>query len=116
MKRVLIIAGIIVAILIAALVTIPFLVPSAVYKAQIESAATNALGRDVTLQGDPRISVLPTLSAQIDGVEVANPDGFSDPLMIEAGSLKASVKLLPLLSRRVEIAQITLNVSSLFYS
>jgi len=109
MKRVLIIAGIIVAILIAALVTIPFLVPSAVYKAQIESAATNALGRDVTLKGDPRISVLPTLSAQIDGVEVANPDGFSDPLMIEAGSLKASVKLLPLLSRRVEIAQITLN-------
>jgi AsmA protein len=109
MKRVLIIVGIIFAILIAALVAVPFLVPSSVYKAQIESAATKALGRDVTLQGDPSISVLPTLSAQIDGVEVANPDGFSDPLMIEAGSLKASVKLLPLLSRRVEIAQITLN-------
>lgn len=109
MKRVLIIVGVILALLIAAVVVVPFLVPASVYKAQIESAATKALGRDVTLQGDPKISVLPTLSAQIDGVEVANPEGFSDPLMIEAGSLRASVKLLPLLSRRVEIAQITLN-------
>ena len=109
MRRAIIIVGLIVALLIAALVTVPFLIPSSVYKAQIESAATKALGRDVTLRGDPRIAILPTFSAQIDGVEVANPEGFSDPLMIEAGSLKASVKLLPLLSQRVEIAQITLN-------
>ena len=109
MKRFLIIAGTIIAILIAALVTVPFLIPSSVYKAQVESAASKALGRNVTLKGDPRVSILPVLSASIDGVEVANPEGFSDPLMIEAGSLRASVKLMPLLSQRVEIAQITLN-------
>lgn len=112
MKRILIIAGAIFAILIAVLVTVPFLIPSSVYKAQVESAATKALGREVTLQGDPRISILPVLSASIDGVEVANPEGFSDALMIEAGSLRASVKILPLLSQRVEIAQITLNDST----
>ena len=109
MKRVLIIIGLILAILIAALVTVPFLIPSEVYKAQIESAATKALGREVTLNGDARVSILPTFAARVDGVEVANPDGFSEPLMIEAGSLRASVKLLPLLSQRVEVAQITLN-------
>ncbi|MEM6557527.1 MAG: AsmA family protein [Pseudomonadota bacterium] len=109
MQRILIIIGIVIAILIGALVTVPYLVPSEVYKAQIESAATKALGRDVVLKGDARISVLPTFAARVDGIEVSNPDGFSDPLMIEAGSLRASVKLLPLLARRVEIAQITLN-------
>lgn len=109
MKRVLLIAGIIFALLAAVLVAAPFLIPSSVYKTQIETAATQSLGREVTLKGEPRISVLPTFSARIDGVEVANPEGFSAPLMIEAGSLRASVKLLPLLSRRVEIAQITLN-------
>lgn len=112
MQRILIIIGAIIAILVAALVTVPFLIPSEVYKAQIESAATKALGRDVTLKGDARVSVLPTFAASVDGVEVSNPEGFSDPLMIEAGSLRASVKLLPLLSRRVEIAQITLNDST----
>ncbi|MEM7329282.1 MAG: AsmA family protein [Pseudomonadota bacterium] len=109
MKRILTLFGAVLAILIVAAVTVPFLIPSEVYKAQIESAATKALGRDVTLIGDARLSVLPTLSARVDGVEVANPDGFSDPLMIEAGQLRASVKLLPLISRRVEIAQITLT-------
>lgn len=112
MKRILIIAGAIVFILIAVLVTVPFLIPSSVYKAQIESAASQALGRDVTLKGAPRVSILPVISASIDGVEVANPEGFSDPLMVEAGSLRASVKILPLLSRRVEIAQITLKDST----
>ncbi|MEL6725491.1 MAG: AsmA family protein [Pseudomonadota bacterium] len=109
MKRLLIIFGAIAALLIAIIAIVPFLIPSSVYKAQIESAATQALGRDVILNGEASLSVFPTISARVDGVEVANPDGFSDPLMIEAGSLRASVKLLPLLSSRVEIAQIKLE-------
>ena len=109
MKRVLIIAGALLAILIAVAVTLPFLIPTSVYKARIETAATNALGRDVTLKGDASLSVFPIIAARVDGVEIANPDGFSDPIMIEAGSLRASIKILPLLSRRVEIAQIALD-------
>lgn len=109
MKRVLIIAGALIAILIAVAVALPFLIPTSVYKAQIESAATNALGRDVTLKGEASLSVFPVIAARVDGVEIANPDGFSDPVMIEAGSLRASIKILPLLSRRVEVAQIALD-------
>jgi|GEM_PF-2291123 len=109
MKRLLIILAALIAILFAAAVIVPFLVPTSVYKAQIETAATNALGRDVTLRGDPKLSILPVISARIDGAEIANPDGFSEPIMIEAGSLQASVKLWPLLSRRVEVGKITLD-------
>ncbi len=109
MKRLLIILSALIAILLAAAVIIPFLIPTSVYKSQIESAATNALGREVTLKGDPKLSILPVISARIDGADIANPEGFSDPLMIEAGSLQATVKLLPLLSRRVEVGKITLD-------
>jgi len=109
MKRLLIILSALLAILLAAAVIVPFLIPTAVYKAQIESAATKALGRDVTLIGDAKLSILPVISARIDGAEIANPDGFSDPLMIEAGSLQADVKLWPLLSRRVEVGKVTLD-------
>lgn len=112
MKRLFILFSALVAILLAAAVVAPFLIPTAVYKTQIETAATKALGRDVTLIGDPKLSILPVISARIDGAEIANPDGFSDPLMIEAGSLQASVKILPLLSRRVEIGKITLSDST----
>lgn len=109
MKRLLIILCALIAALLAAAVIIPFLIPTSVYKAQIESAATAALGREVTLKGDPKLSILPVISARIEGAEIANPDGFSDPLMIEAGALQANVKLLPLLSRRVEVGKVTLD-------
>ena len=109
MKRILIIAGSILAVLVIAVIALPFLIPSSVYKSQIESAATKALGRNVTLIGSPSISIFPSISARIDGAEVENPEGFTDPLMIKAGQLKANVKLWPLLSQRVEIAEITLS-------
>jgi AsmA protein len=112
MKRLFILVCALVVILLTAAVIVPFLIPTAVYKAQIETAATKALGRDVTLVGDPKLSILPVISARIDGATIANPDGFTDPLMIEAGSLQADVKILPLLSRRVEIGKITLSDST----
>ncbi|MCR9269466.1 MAG: AsmA family protein [Hyphomonadaceae bacterium] len=109
MKRLLIILGAVIAVLVAIVAVVPFLIPSSVYKAQIESAATKALGRDVVMKGEASLSIFPIIAARVDNVEVANPEGFTDPLMIEAGSLRASVKLMPLFASRVEIAQITLE-------
>jgi AsmA protein len=107
MKRtILILAGIFGLLLVAAL-TVPFFVPKSVYKAQIEKAATGALNRDVVLTGDVSVSVFPRISASVGGVTVANPEGFSAPNMIEAGELRGSVKWMPLLSRRVEVQELS---------
>ena len=107
MKRIFFIAGGILLVLLGAIAILPFLIPNSVYKTQIETAATNALGRDVTVSGDVSISLLPNISASLQDVTVANPEGFDDPDMITAGALRGSVKLLPLLSRRVEISELT---------
>ncbi len=109
MKRLLIIASIFVLTLVTAAIAIPFLVPSSVYRAQIEQAASTALGREVTLLGEAKLSVFPTISVKIGGAQVANLEGFDGAYMIEAGQLRGSVKLLPLLSKRVEVNRITLS-------
>ena len=106
MKRILIIAGSVFALLLVAIAALPFFVPSSVYKAQIEKAASNALGRPVTVQGEARISVFPVISASVEDVRVSNPDGFDEPDMITAGALRGSVKLIPLFSRNVEIGEL----------
>lgn len=106
MKRVLWIVGVIIGLLAAAALVVPFLVPNEVYRLQIERSATQALGRDVTLTGDVGLSIFPSISARVDGVSVANPDGFSRDNMIEAGALRGVVKWGPLLGQRVEIAEI----------
>ena len=107
MKRILLIVAGIVGLLVVAAMVVPFLVPKGVYKAQIEKAATGALQRDVTLTGDVKISVFPRIAASVGGVTVANPEGFDRPNMIEAGQLRGSVKWLPLLSRRVDVQEIS---------
>ena len=114
MKRVLLIVSGIAALLIIAAFSVPFFIPKSVYKNQIENAATNALQRDVTLAGDVKISVFPRISASVDQVSVANPDGFATPNMIEAGALRGSVKWMPLLSRRVDVQEIAFVDADVF--
>ena len=114
MKRIGLIGGGIIATILIVVAVVPYLIPSEVYKAQIEKQAEAALERDVTLEGDARLSVLPQIAAKIGGVKVANPTGFAAENMIEAGELRARVKFWPLLTGRVEIAEISLvdaNVS-----
>lgn len=109
MKRLILILLAIPIVLLAIVVTVAFFIPSSVYKAEMETAASNALQRDVTLNGDPKLSIFPTLAASIAGFEVSNPDDFEQDKMIEAGEFHASLKFLPLLFGRVEVNQITLT-------
>lgn len=106
MKRILLIVGGILALLLIAAGVLPFLIPNEVYQRQIERAASDALGREVTLDGKVGLSVFPRISARVDGVKVANPDGFSRENMIEAGQLRGVVKWGPLLAQRVDVAEI----------
>lgn len=114
MKRVLLIISGIAVLLIIAAFSVPFFIPKSVYKAQIERAATNALQREVTLVGDVNISVFPRISASVQQVTVANPEGFATPTMIEAGELRGSVKWMPLLSRRVDVQEIAFVDANVF--
>lgn len=114
MKRIGLIGGGILAIMLIAVAIVPYLIPSEVYKSQIEKQAEAALGRSVTLEGEAKLSIIPRIAARVDGVIVSNPEGYSAANMIEAGELRARVKFWPLISGRVEIAEISLvdaNVS-----
>lgn len=107
MKRIALIAGGIFVVLIGAALTVPFLVPKSVYRAQIERAAGQALQRKVTLDGEVRLSLFPRIAASIGGMKVANPEGFEGPYMIEAGELRGAVKWGPLLfGQRVEVHEL----------
>lgn len=107
MKRIALIVGGIFAILIGIALTVPFLIPKSVYRAQIERAAGEALQRKVTLDGQVRLSLFPRIAASVGGMKVSNPDGFEGPYMIEAGELRGAVKWAPLLfGQRVEVHEL----------
>lgn len=108
MKKLLLIPVVLAILLLAAVLILPGLVPSSVYKDRISETVSNSLGRDVTIDGDVKVSVLPTLQAKAAGVTIANPKGFTGEPFVQMGELRAKVKLLPLLSKRVEIDEFIL--------
>ncbi len=109
MKKLLIGTGSVLVLGIVGLIALPSLIPSSVYKERIEQQLEKELARDVTVSGDIKLSVFPVIKANAGRVEIANPDGFATENFAAMDGMSARIKLLPLFSKRVEIASFTLK-------
>ena len=108
MKRRHIITACIVGVL-GLLVAVPFLIPLDVYRGQIESRASAALGREVHVRGSMGLTIYPQLGISLGDVSIANAKGARHPQMVEVKSVVVGAKLMPLLSRRLEITEVLLQ-------
>jgi AsmA protein len=101
--------GCLVVVIIAALVLIPMFVDVAKYKPMLESKVTEATGRPFSVGDDLNLSLFPWAGVSFSDLRLGNPDGFSEKDFIKVKSFEARVKLLPLLSRDVQIKRFVLN-------
>ena len=109
MKKIAISVGVVVALLVLALVALPALVPGERVKNELIAKVKAATGRDLVIDGKIAVSVLPTLSVQASGVTLTNPPGYRAKEMVRLGGLDVRLKLLPLLTGRVEIDSFVLR-------
>ena len=84
------------------------LIPSTVYQEQIETAASEALGREVTIAGPVKVGILPRIEAQAGNVTIANASGFTAASFAEVQDLRARLNILPLFTGRIEVAEFVL--------
>jgi AsmA protein len=105
-----ILIGILVLVIVLALglLSLPFLVDLAAYQDQYKPLIEDALNRKIELQGI-RLTVWPRLGARVVGFTVVDDPSFSTGPFASLTSLDVGVKLLPLLSKHVEIEEITLR-------
>ncbi len=103
------IVGVLVAVVIAAAVLIPIFVNPNDYKPQIEALVKAKTGRQLTLQGNIKLSVFPWLGLQLGPTRLSNPPGFSGAPFAKIASSELRVKLLPLLDKRVELGTVVLD-------
>lgn len=92
-----------VVLVVAAAVILPMVVDPNDYKPQIVAKAEEQLGRDFAIEQDLSLSVFPWLGVETGGVRVGNAPGFQAASFAEVEQLGVKVKLMPLLSRRVEV-------------
>ena len=108
MKRALKIIGIVVAVILLAVIAVPFLINVNSFRPKLESELTTALGRDVKV-GNLSLSILSgTVSAE--DLSIADDPAYSKDPFIRAKSLKVGVEVMPLiLSKTLHVTDITLD-------
>ncbi len=107
-KRWLRIAGIAVAVFLVILVALPFVINVNSFRPKIESEASSALGREVTV-GNLSLSIL---SGRVgaDNIAIMDDPAFGKSPFVTAKSLKVGVELMPLIfSKKINVTDITLD-------
>ena len=81
-------------------------ISAAPWRGPIAQAATQALGRQVTLQGP--LALIPTLrpTLTVGGIRISNPSGYSSPEFASLGRARMRLELLPLLRHEIRIVEI----------
>ncbi len=108
MRRILIIILILAALIVGAALLLPRLIPEETLRERVENAASDTLGRDVQLNGDIRLQILPVVQVRAGDARIANAEGFSSEPFAQMEEMRVSVALLPLISRQVEVQEFVL--------
>jgi uncharacterized protein involved in outer membrane biogenesis len=108
LKKILIGLGVLLVIAVAAVLIGPSLIDWNGYKPEIAAEVRKATGRDIVIDGDITVSVLPSPHASVAGVRFANAAGGSAPDMASFEALQVRIALSPLLSGNVQVESIVL--------
>lgn len=95
-------------VLVGLIFSLPFLIDLNKYQDQYKPVIEEALNRKVQLQ-DIRLTVWPRIGARIAGFAVLDDPAFGSGPFASLSSLDVGVKLMPLLSGKVEVEEVTLR-------
>ncbi|WP_411817571.1 AsmA family protein [Hyphococcus sp. DH-69] len=109
MSRILFLLVALIGIALSILLFLPGLIPVAAFKDRIETAATNSVGREVTIGNDLSFRIFPRTAFHVKDLTIANEEGFDAPYLLRVEEADIGVKLLPLLSESVEIDRFVLT-------
>lgn len=101
--------GLVLLLVAAAVLILPQVVDPNDYKDEIISKVKEQTGRDLTIDGRIELSVFPWLGVETGAVALGNAKGFEDKAFAAIKSAGVRVKLMPLLSRKLEVDRVDLK-------
>jgi len=101
--------GLIVVLVVAAVVILPQVVDPNDYKEEIVAKVKAQTGRDLVIDGRIDLSVFPWLGVETGSITLGNAKGFEKKAFAAIKSAAVRVKLMPLLSRQLEVDTVELK-------
>ncbi len=100
--------AVLVLLIVAAVVVIPLVVDPNDFKGEIVQQVKKATGRDLAIEGDIGLSVFPWLGVELGALSLSQPEGFGDQPFAAVNKARVRAKLMPLLSKQLEVDSIEL--------
>ena len=113
MKKFLIGLAAIVVLLIAAVFIVPSVIDWKSYEPEIAKAVRDATGRELHIDGDISVSVLP-LTVSIGEFRLSNAEGMPSPEMILVAGVDVKLALFPLIGRSVVVESLVVREPAIF--
>ncbi|GAA5252741.1 AsmA family protein [Candidatus Rickettsia kedanie] len=95
--------------IILLLIVIPFFIPLDNYKGVIIDKVKEATNRDLTINGDIKLSLLPNPAISLSEIKLSSINGTKEPHLVSVESAKALLRLFPLFRGAIEVASIELQ-------
>ncbi len=108
MKRIVLIGGAVLVLLLAAVAAVPFLIDPNAFRPMLEARLSRALGREVKL-GELKLSIL-SGSVTANDLSIADDPAYSRTPFVQAKSLAIGVEVWPLIaSRQLHVTGLTID-------
>ena len=114
MKWVLIGGGLFVVLIIGAIVLVPRFVDVQQYKPMIEELVQEQTGRSFSMGDDIELSVFPWVGVSLSDLRLGSPKGFENKDMVAVNRFEVRLKVMPLLSRQVEVSTFVVDTPRFF--
>jgi AsmA protein len=108
MRKLLVAMAVLVVLIIAAAIAIPFVVPVEAYQGRLVALVKQATGRDLQIAGPVKLSLLPELAVEANDVSFGNAPSASTPQMVQLKRLRVQLQLWPLLHGAVVVNRLIL--------
>ena len=92
---------------------LPYFIKLNSYKTEISQKALEVIGRDVTVEGDIKFSILPRPFLKLTDLKVSSLKGAQEPIMASLKEVEVVVAILPLLSGKIEVSKVILDKPSI---
>lgn len=93
-------------LLLALAVLLPLLVDANSFKPDIEAAVEDATGRELVIEGELSLSVIPWLGIELGRTRLGQPEGFESGDFASIESVRIGVRLLPLVRKELDVDRI----------
>ncbi|MCK5831484.1 MAG: AsmA family protein [Methylococcales bacterium] len=114
LKIILSVLAAIILLVIIATIALPYFIDPNDFKPEIQSAVKENTGRDLEIKGDLKLSVFPWLGVSTGELILSNAPDFSEVPFAKINASQVKVKLLPLLSKKLEVSRIELKGLDLY--